>query len=80
MKLSRFKYDLPEELLAEYPAEHRDEARMMVINRKEGTIEHKLFKDLDQYFDEDDVMVFNNTKVFPARLFGNKEKTFYCVN
>lgn len=75
MKLSRFKYDLPEELLAEYPAEHRDEARMMVINRKEGTIEHKLFKDLDQYFDEDDVMVFNNTKVFPARLFGNKEKT-----
>lgn len=75
MKLSRFKYDLPDELLAEYPAEHRDEARMMVVNRKEGTIEHKHFKDLDQYFDEDDIMVFNNTKVFPARLFGNKEKT-----
>jgi len=75
MKLSRFKYDLPEELLAEYPSEHRDEARMMVVNRKEGTIEHKHFKDLDQYFDEGDIMVFNNTKVFPARLFGNKEKT-----
>ncbi len=75
MKLSRFKYELPEELLAEYPAEHRDEARMMVVNRKEGTIEHKHFKDLDQYFDEGDIMVFNNTKVFPARLFGNKEKT-----
>ena len=75
MKLSHFKYDLPEELLAEYPSENRDEAKLMVINRKEGTIEHKKFKDLDQYFDEDDIMVFNNTKVFPARLFGNKEKT-----
>jgi len=75
MKLSQFKYDLPEELLAEYPAAHRDEARLMVVNRKEGTIKHKHFKDLDSYFDEGDVMVFNNTKVFPARLFGNKEKT-----
>ena len=75
MKLSHFKYDLPEELLAEYPAVHRDEARLMVVNRKDGSIEHKHFKDLDQYFDEGDIMVFNNTKVFPARLFGNKEKT-----
>lgn len=75
MKLSHFNYELPEELLAEYPSEHRDEARLMVINRKEGTIEHKTFKDLDNYFDEGDIMVFNNTKVFPARLFGNKEKT-----
>ncbi|SFU49732.1 S-adenosylmethionine:tRNA ribosyltransferase-isomerase [Pustulibacterium marinum] len=75
MKLSHFNFELPKELLAEYPSENRDEARLMVINRKEGTIEHKLFKDLINYFDEDDVMVLNNTKVFPARLFGNKEKT-----
>ena len=75
MKLSHFGYTLPEELLAEYPSEHRDEARLMVLNRKDQTIEHKLFKDLDSYFDEGDVMIFNNTKVFPARLFGNKEKT-----
>ncbi len=75
MKLSHFDFDLPQELLAEYPSENRDEARLMVVNRKEGTIEHKLFKDLIDYFDEGDVMVLNNTKVFPARLFGNKEKT-----
>ncbi|MCK0108631.1 tRNA preQ1(34) S-adenosylmethionine ribosyltransferase-isomerase QueA [Flavobacteriaceae bacterium S0825] len=75
MKLSHFHFDLPEELLAEYPSEHRDEARLMVLNRKDQTIEHKLFKDLIDYFEEDDVMVLNNTKVFPARLFGNKEKT-----
>ncbi len=75
MKLSRFKYELPEELLAEYPAEHRDESRLMVLDRKTEKIEHKKFKDLISYFEEDDVMVFNNTKVFPARLFGNKEKT-----
>lgn len=75
MKLSHFKFDLPNELLAEYPSEVRDEARLMVLNRKEQTIEHKLFKDLIDYFDEGDVMVFNNTKVFPARLYGNKEKT-----
>jgi len=75
MKLSRFQYELPEKLLAEYPSEHRDESRLMVLNRKEETIEHKTFKDVDSYFKEDDVMIFNNTKVFPARLFGNKEKT-----
>ncbi|TJY36997.1 tRNA preQ1(34) S-adenosylmethionine ribosyltransferase-isomerase QueA [Pontimicrobium aquaticum] len=75
MKLSHFNFDLPEELLAEYPSEHRDEARLMVLNRKDQTIEHKLFKDLIDYFEEDDVMILNNTKVFPARLFGNKEKT-----
>ena len=75
MKLSHFNFDLPKDLLAEYPSENRDEARLMVINRKEGTIEHKYFKDLIDYFDEGDVMVLNNTKVFPARLFGNKEKT-----
>jgi len=75
MKLSNFNFDLPSELLAEYPSEHRDEARLMVLNRKEQTIEHRLFKDLIEYFDEGDVMVLNNTKVFPARMFGNKEKT-----
>ncbi|GGE30337.1 tRNA preQ1(34) S-adenosylmethionine ribosyltransferase-isomerase QueA [Psychroflexus planctonicus] len=75
MKLSQFDYDLPEELLAERPAENRDESRLMVVNRKDESIEHKQFKDLIHYFDEKDVMVFNNTKVFPARLYGNKEKT-----
>lgn len=75
MKLSQFGYDLPEELLAEYPSVHRDEARLMVLNRKDETIEHKQFKDLVDYFDEGDIMLFNNTKVFPARLYGNKEKT-----
>lgn len=75
MKLSNFQFELPNELLAEYPAENRDEARLMVLNRKEQTIEHKTFKDIIDYFEEDDVLVLNNTKVFPARLFGNKEKT-----
>ncbi len=75
MKLSHFQYDLPDGLLAEYPSEHRDESKLMVLNRKEGTIEHKSFKDLVNYFDTDDILVFNNTKVFPARLYGNKEKT-----
>ena len=75
MKLSNFNFNLPQELLAEYPAPNRDEARLMVLNRKEQTIEHKMFKDLIDYFEEDDILVLNNTKVFPARLFGNKEKT-----
>ena len=75
MKLSRFKFDLPEELLAERPAEHRDESRLMVLNRKDKTIEHKLFKDIIDYFDEGDLMIMNNTKVFPARMYGEKEKT-----
>ena len=75
MKLSNFNFNLPAELLAEYPAENRDESRLMVVNRKTQTIEHKLFKDVLDYFGEGDVMVLNNTKVFPARLYGNKEKT-----
>lgn len=75
MKLSNFNFDLPKELLAEYPAENRDESRLMVIHRKTGEIEHRLFKDLIEYFNEGDVFVLNNTKVFPARLFGHKEKT-----
>src|SRR5690554_50891 len=75
MKLSNFNFDLPKDLLAEYPTENRDESRLMVLDRKNQTIEHKMFKDLVDYFDEDDVLVLNNTKVFPARLYGNKEKT-----
>ena len=75
MKLSKFKYNLPEELIALHPAQNRDEARMMVLDKKTGEIEHKVFKDLVDYFDDQDVMIFNNTKVFPARLYGNKEKT-----
>lgn len=75
MKLSEFDFELPEELIAKHPAENRDESRMMVINRETGEIEHKLFKDVINYFGEGDVMVRNNTKVFPARLYGNKEKT-----
>ena len=75
MKLSDFSFDLPEELIAEYPSDNRDEAKLMVINRKEGTIEHHLFKDIINYFSEGDVMITNNTRVFPARMYGNKEKT-----
>ena len=75
MKLSEFDFELPEELIAKHPAENRDESRLMVIHRETGEIEHKLFKDVINYFGEGDVMVRNNTKVFPARLYGNKEKT-----
>jgi S-adenosylmethionine:tRNA ribosyltransferase-isomerase len=75
MKLSHFQFNLPTELLAEFPAENRDESRLMVVNRKTKTIEHKLFKDIINYFDDGDVMILNNTKVFPARMYGNKEKT-----
>jgi S-adenosylmethionine:tRNA ribosyltransferase-isomerase len=75
MKLSEFLFDLPDELVAEYPAENRDEAKLMVLHRKTGQIEHRLFKDIMDYFDEGDVMIMNNTRVFPARMYGNKEKT-----
>jgi S-adenosylmethionine:tRNA ribosyltransferase-isomerase len=75
MKLSHFQFNLPNELLAEFPSENRDESRLMVVNRKTKTIEHKLFKDIIDYFDDGDVMILNNTKVFPARMYGNKEKT-----
>lgn len=75
MKLSAFNFDLPAELIAQHPNPNRDEARLMVLNREKQTIEHKLFKDVLDYFDEGDVMIMNNTKVFPARLYGNKEKT-----
>jgi S-adenosylmethionine:tRNA ribosyltransferase-isomerase len=75
MKLSKFKFNLPGELIALHPSKNRDESRMMVVHRKTGEIEHKIFKDILNYFDEKDVFIFNNTKVFPARLYGNKEKT-----
>ena len=75
MKLSQFHFELPDERLSEYPSEHRDESRLMVLDRKNETIEHKSFKDIINYFDEGDTFVLNNTKVFPARLMGNKEKT-----
>ncbi len=75
MKLSQFKFQLPPHLLAEHPSQNRDESRLMVLNRKDQSIEHKAFKEVLDYFDDGDVMVMNNTKVFPARLFGNKEKT-----
>jgi S-adenosylmethionine:tRNA ribosyltransferase-isomerase len=75
MKLSQFKFKLPEELITLYPATHRDESRLMVLNAKTGTIEHKIFKDFIDYYNENDLIVFNDTKVFPARLYGNKEKT-----
>ncbi len=75
MKLSKFKYKLPENQIALHPADNRDESRMMVLHRESRKIEHKLFKDITEYFDDKDVMVFNDTKVFPARLYGNKEKT-----
>lgn len=75
MKLSQFKFKLPENLIAQYPAERRDECRLMVVHRKTGEIEHRVFKEILDYFGDGDVMVFNDTQVFPARLYGNKEKT-----
>jgi S-adenosylmethionine:tRNA ribosyltransferase-isomerase len=75
MKLSMFKFNLPKELLAEYPSKNRDESKLMVVDRATGKITHKKFKDIINYFDEGDVMVLNDTKVFPARMYGNKEKT-----
>ena len=75
MKLSQFKFDLPINLIAQHPAKQRDESRLMVVHRDTGKIEHKVFKDVMSYFDDGDVMIVNNTKVFPARLYGRKEKT-----
>ena len=75
MKLSQYGYELTPEMLAKYPADNRDESRLMVVNRATDTIEHRIFKDIIEYFDEKDLFLFNDTKVFPARLYGNKEKT-----
>ena len=74
-KLSQFNFDLPQKLIAQYPNETRDESRLMVVHRDSGKIEHKVFKDVLEYFDDGDCFIFNNTKVFPARLYGRKEKT-----
>ncbi|MEZ4950420.1 MAG: tRNA preQ1(34) S-adenosylmethionine ribosyltransferase-isomerase QueA [Saprospiraceae bacterium] len=74
-KLSQFNFDLPKDLIAQYPADARDESRLMVVNRQTGKIEHKVFKDILDYFDDGDSFIFNNTKVFPARMYGRKEKT-----
>ncbi|MCK4344337.1 MAG: tRNA preQ1(34) S-adenosylmethionine ribosyltransferase-isomerase QueA [Bacteroidales bacterium] len=75
MKLSQYKYHLPDELISKYPAKNRDESRLLILHRDTKEIEHKVFKNIIEYFEDKDVMVFNNTKVFPARLYGNKEKT-----
>jgi len=72
-KLSQFSFDYTEKQVASYPAPNRDDSRLMVIDRKTGTIEHKVFKDLIDYFDEGDIMLYNNTKVFPARLYGKRK-------
>ena len=75
MKLSQYGYNFKSEMLAQHPVENRDESRLMVVNRAKGTIEHRIFKEIIEYFDEKDLFLFNDTKVFPARLYGNKEKT-----
>lgn len=74
-KLSQFNFELPEKLIAQYPAGERDESRLLVVHKESGKIEHKTFKDLIEYFDDGDSFIFNNTKVFPARMYGKKEKT-----
>ena len=80
MKLSQFKFKLPEDKIALHPTKYRDESRLMVLHRNTGKIEHRMFKDVLDYFDDKDVFIFNDTKVFPARLYGNKEKTvWYAV-
>ncbi len=75
MKLSQYDFNLPEELIALEPTHYRDESRLMVLHKNTGEIEHKQFKDIKDYFVEKDVIIFNDTKVFPARIYGNKEKT-----
>lgn len=74
-KLSQFSFNLPKNLIASYPSENRDDARLLVVNRKTGEIEHRVFKDILEYYDDGDAIIYNNTKVFPARLYGRKEKT-----
>ena len=75
MKLSQYGYEFSPEMLAKYPTDNRDDSRLLVLDRKSGKIEHRIFKEIIEYFDEKDLFLFNNTKVFPARLYGNKEKT-----
>ena len=75
MKLSKFKFNLPDELIALHPAANRDESRLLVVNKSTGKVEHKIFKDILNYYNDQDVFIFNDTQVFPARMYGNKEKT-----
>ena len=75
MKLSQFNYHLNPDQIAKYPSKYRDESKLLVLHKKSGEIEHKTFKDILDYCSEEDIFIFNNTKVFPARLYGNKEKT-----
>ena len=75
MKLSQFKFKLTEDKIALYPPQNRDEAKLMVLHKSTGDIEDRLFKDILEYFDDGDSFIFNDTQVFPARLYGNKEKT-----
>ena len=75
MKLTAFKFDVPKEQIALYPTKDRDGSKLMILHRKTGKIEHKKFKDIINYFDEGDTFIVNDTKVFPARMWGNKEKT-----
>ena len=75
MKLSNFKFKLPDELIAQFPSRFRDDARLLVVHAKTGEVEHKMMNDLASYFDEGDIVIANDTKVFPARLYAQKEKT-----
>ena len=75
MKLSEFDTGMPRELIASHPTDHRDESRLMVLHRKTGEIEHRIFKEILDYVEAGDTFVFNDTQVFPAKLYGNKEKT-----
>mgnify|MGYP002860672893 CR=1 FL=1 len=75
MKLNQFKFKMPEGLMAQFPTRYRDDARMMVVHKKGAKAEHRSVKDLPEYFEEGDMLVMNNTKVFPARLYAEKEKT-----
>src|SRR6201982_247994 len=75
MKLSQFRFDLPRNLIAQHPAKKREDSRLMIVTRHTGQIENKHFRDILDYFDDKDVFVVNNTKVFPARMYGRKEKT-----
>ena len=74
-KLSQFNFDLPQNLIGQYPAKERVQSRLMVVHKDTGKIEHKVFKDILDYYDDKDAFIFNNTKVFPARMYGMKEKT-----
>lgn len=75
MKLSQFKFNLPTEQIAQHPLRYRDDSRLLVLHRKTGEVEHKMMPDLVQYFNEGDLFIFNDTRVFPARLYATKEKT-----